>query len=234
MTHLLHLAYTLSLLSFLVRDILWLRVMAIASHLCFFTVVYTRPPDPDWSVLSWFVVFLMINSVHASRLVYERRLDRLTPEEEALRQVSFPALNRVSVKRLLRLGRWQDLHSDTMLTEEHEVPERLFLLADGAVEVDVGGRLVATLDPGHFVGEMALLAGQAASATTRTRGSARCLVWDRAALQRRLKRDSDLRSTLYAAAGSNLSAKIAQQNVEFRSAFEQPSTSVDRGPFTGV
>ena len=116
MIHLVHLAYSLSLLSFLVRDILWLRVMAIASHLCFFTVVYNRPPDPDWSVLTWFLIFLIINSAHAARLIYERRLDRLTAEEETLRRVSFPALNRVSVKRLLRLGRWETIPSESPLT----------------------------------------------------------------------------------------------------------------------
>lgn len=234
MTSLLHIAYSLSLLSFLVRDILWLRVIAIASHLCFFAVVYTRSPTPDWSILSWFVVFLVINSFHACRLIYERRLDRMTPEEEQLRAISFPALDRVSVKKLLRLGRWEDLSEGTPLTHEHEVPERLFLVAEGIVEVDVGGRVVTDLEPGHFVGEMALLAGQAASATTRTRGSTRCLVWDRAALKRRLKRDKDLRTTLYAAAGSNLSQKIAQQNKEFRSAFEQPDGSVAAAALSGA
>jgi CRP-like cAMP-binding protein len=227
MIPLLHLAYSLSLLAFLVRDILWLRLIAITSHLCFFTVVYLRPPAPDWSVLPWFLVFLVINGLHAARLVHERRLDRLSPEEERVRQISFPALNKVYVKRLLRLGRWERIPEGTSLTIEHQVPAFMYLLAEGDIEVDVSGRHVATLGAGQFVGEMSLLAGQAASATTRARGAARCLVWDRIALDRRLKRDNDLRSTLYAAAGSNLSKKIAQQNAEFRSAFEGFSTRDD-------
>ncbi len=229
MINLIHLAYSLSLLSYLVRDILWLRLMAIASHLCFFTVVYLRPPAPDWTVLSWFVVFLLINTSHAARLVYERRLDQLSPEEEHLRQVSFPALNKVSVKRLLRRGSWETLPAGSELTHEHQVPARMYLIAEGQVEVQVDGRKVAMLDPGHFVGEMALLAGQAASATTISCTSVRCLVWDRASLDRRLGRDSDLRSTLYAAAGSNLSRKIAMQNMEFRSAFENSATAGTEG-----
>jgi CRP-like cAMP-binding protein len=228
MTPLLHLAYSLSLLAFLVRDILWLRIMAIASHLCFFAVVYARPPAPDWTILGWFLVFLLINSTHAARLVYERRLDRLSPEEERLREISFPALNKVSVKRLLRLGHWETLSAGVQLTLEHQVPARMYLLAEGEVEVKVGGRKVAMLEPGHFVGEMALLAGQAASATASARTSVRCLVWDRASLDRRLGRDNDLRSTLYAAAGSNLSKKIAVQNLEFRSAFGDQAPPDDR------
>jgi len=91
----------------------------------------------------------------------------------------------------------------------------MYLLAEGKVEVEVAGRKVAILEPGQFIGEMALLAGQAASATTRACSPARCLVWDRSALDRSLMRSSDLRSTLYAATGSNLSKKIAQQNAEF-------------------
>lgn len=234
MIPLLHVAYSLTLLAFLVRDILWLRLMAIASHLCFFTVVYYRPPVPDWTVLPWFLVFLLINTLHAAWLIYERRLDRLSPEEERLRQVSFPALNRVSVKRLLRLGRWETLPEGASLTQEHQVPARMYLLAEGKVEVEVARRKVAILEPGQFIGEMALLAGQAASATTRACSPARCLVWDRNALDRSLMRSSDLRSTLYAATGSNLSKKIAQQNAEFRSAFEAVPATADVVPVSGT
>ena len=135
-------------------------------------------------------------------------------------------------------GRWSRISPAAIegasLTHEHQVPARMYLLAEGKVEVEVAGRKVAILEPGQFIGEMALLAGQAASATTRACSPARCLVWDRSALDRSLMRSSDLRSTLYAATGSNLSKKIAQQNAEFRSAFEAVPATGSGVPVSGT
>lgn len=51
-----------------------------------------------------------------------------------------------------------------------------FLILDGSVEVRIGGKATATLGPGQFFGEMALLDNQPRSADVVGRSAGRCLV----------------------------------------------------------
>lgn len=51
-----------------------------------------------------------------------------------------------------------------------------YLVSEGKVRIDKAGKTVATLGPGQFFGEMALLYGQSRSASARAVGPTRCLV----------------------------------------------------------
>ena len=217
---LIHVGFGLSALAFLVRDILWLRLLAITSYTLFVTFQLSRAGGPIWQVVGWYAVFITINVGHAAYLIYERRLQRLSPEEDGLRRLAFPAVDPVAVRRLFRKGSWVDLPAGEFLTHEGRVARDLFLIYRGGVTVEVGDAPIAHLGPGRFVGEIALLTGSVASATTRVAGEppghVRCIAWNQRRLRQRLERDDTLRTTLYAAIGADLCGKVADDNVKVR------------------
>ena len=86
-----HGANVLLLAAYSVRDILWLRVFAVASSLIAIPY-FVLQPNPLWAPMLWSVLFASINLFQSWRLIVERPPLKLTPEEEALRQLAFPEL----------------------------------------------------------------------------------------------------------------------------------------------
>jgi CRP-like cAMP-binding protein len=61
---------------------------------------------------------------------------------------------------------------DTVICEEGERGEEMYILKSGSIDVQVGGNHVATIDqPGTVIGEMALLLGETRSATLKAKNN---------------------------------------------------------------
>jgi len=83
-----HAANVLLLLAYSVRDILWLRLFALASSLIAMPYFFLQP-TPLWAPLAWSTLFAVINLFQSWRLFVERRPVKLTPEEEDVRRLVF-------------------------------------------------------------------------------------------------------------------------------------------------
>jgi hypothetical protein len=210
-------AFALATLGFMVRDILWLRLLTILGYSVFFVWHLTRADGPAWNFLIWYALLMTINGGHAAWLIYERQLVKLTDEECRLRDMVFALLDPLAVKRLLRAGTWLDLAHGDVLTRKGQRPDYIFLIARGEALVSDGDTVITRVRAGQFVGEIAFLRESIATATTTVvpsdHGALRCLAWDRDKLRRRIVRDESMRTTLYAAIGADLATKIAENNV---------------------
>ena len=210
---LIHGGYILTAVAFLLRDILWLRLLAIVANLALGLAAYRAGMDPHWVVVAWATAFVAINLGHSCWLIYERYLRRLTDQEQALYDCAFPALDRVSVRKLMRHGTWVDFAAKDCLVRQGIHLDRLLLLASGQAAVLLGGRIAARLTPGKFVGEISFLSGDISTAMVVATEPVRCLAWDKALLERVLARRPELVNVFHAAVGRDLAAKVAQHNV---------------------
>ncbi|MBM4421593.1 MAG: cyclic nucleotide-binding domain-containing protein [Chloroflexi bacterium] len=87
----------------------------------------------------------------------------------------FSALPPGDLKQVAALAA-EETHPDgAVLGREGEVGDRLYVIAQGTVDVVGGDRVVARRGPGEAVGEMALLADQPRMATLRCAGEVRVL-----------------------------------------------------------
>ena len=90
-----------------------------------------------------------------------------------------PLFARMSGKELERLGQLADeveVGLDRVLAEQGETGHEFFIVLDGRLMVLDGHKPIATLGPGDFFGEIALLDGRPRTATVRAEGIARLLV----------------------------------------------------------
>ena len=78
-SYFLHAANILLLVAYSVRDILWLRLFAVAASLIALPY-FILQPEPLWEPIIWSSVFAAINSFQSWRLFVERRAVKLTPE----------------------------------------------------------------------------------------------------------------------------------------------------------
>src|SRR5215204_5971799 len=86
-----HAANILLLIAYSVRDVLWLRLFAVAASLIAIPY-YVLQPTMLWPPLAWSVVFAGINLFQSWLLILERRPIKLTAEEEEIRRLVFQAL----------------------------------------------------------------------------------------------------------------------------------------------
>jgi hypothetical protein len=106
-----HIANVVYLISFLARDILWLRLLTCIA-LLLGIVFFTCQPAPMYGPTIWHIAFLAINGVQISRLLVERRQLMLAKEqEERLGQAVFADLTREQLLHLLTRVRCDESHA---------------------------------------------------------------------------------------------------------------------------
>ena len=96
-----------------------------------------------------------------------------------------------------------EFRAGDVVIREGEPGDRFFAVAAGSVEVTTGGRFVASLGPGDYVGEIALLKDVPRTATVTARSPVRAFALDRAHF-------------LAALSGSGDATRIADETIGFR------------------
>ena len=187
-----HLAFGLIAFSFLVKDILWLRVVSILASL--FSVLYNFyiPAEPMWLAINWNFVFIGLNLYHIAVIIYEKRPIKMAPKDKELYETLFKELSTVEYLKISKVAEWKKYKSGEMIIrQEHLVPD-LILIYNGTVDVAVDGEKVAELKEGQFVGEMSFLTEKSATADCLVKHDSECLVWKQKEFKELLKRNPSL------------------------------------------
>ena len=191
-----HLAFGLIAFSFLVKDILWLRLVSILASS--FSVFYNWviPIEPMWIAIHWNFVFIALNLYHIAVIIYEKRPIKMAPKDKELYETLFKELSPVEYLKISKVAQWKTYKSgETIIRQEHMVPD-LILIYNGTVDVAVDGKSVARLKDGQFVGEMSFLTEKSATATCIVKHDTECLVWKQPEFKDLLKRNPSLYYTI--------------------------------------
>src|SRR3989338_6899687 len=100
------LAYILIVSSYLVKDMLWLRTLAVGASLSMISYNFFVPPQPLWVMVRWNVVMLAVNVVQIIILFREKSAGGMTAEEQELYATLFRTMSPMEFRRLMRLGVW--------------------------------------------------------------------------------------------------------------------------------
>ncbi|NKX46262.1 cyclic nucleotide-binding domain-containing protein [Roseicyclus persicicus] len=205
-----HAAYVLLVLSMLMRTLLWLRLLVIASALLGISYAVFILGDP---VSTFWETCLVVVNIGQLLITHWRSLRaRFSDDEAHFIARHLPGLTRGEARALIDRGRWVALEDGACLAVEGEPVERLSYVAEGAAEVRVGGRAVSACGAGDFVGEMTVLTGLPATATVVA--TAQTVVWQVEApvLRDLTRRRDDLSRELEAAFARNYRDKIVAMN----------------------
>ncbi|MCX6139831.1 MAG: cyclic nucleotide-binding domain-containing protein, partial [Candidatus Kapabacteria bacterium] len=152
----------------------------------------------------------LVNVVQVVILLRERRSVRLSHEETELHKRKFSALNTVDYYRLIRRGTWVTAPLGDNLTTQGSPVVRILIISDGAAQVEIDGTTVAYCRNGDFVGEMAFVSGNPASATVTTVKETRYLMWRFEDLRDLLEKHPDIKSALQTVFSKNLIEKLGR------------------------
>ena len=188
-----HLTYILIALSYLLRDILWLRIVALIASVLSVFFNYFAPSEPLWIPIGWNCLFVVINVYHLFYLLRRPRGD-LCSEEINLAQTFFGGASPRQLSDLFRCGTWHDVAVGNAITRQGKRPGQIVVLYEGEVQVTVDGISRGTIQERTFLGEVAYLTQQEASATVETTTKSKILAWSVEDLQRLLNADEQLNS----------------------------------------
>ena len=136
---LIHSANIIYLLSYLMRDILWLRLFTIIAAVCLIFYFYFLP-EPILTPVYWNVLFVSLNVFWVSRLLLERRPVQLNADEQQLCDLVFRLVSPREMINLLKIGKWQASSVDDCIARTGEQLDHLMLIHSGQICYIVNGK----------------------------------------------------------------------------------------------
>ena len=187
-----HLAFGLIAFSFIVKDILYLRLVSILASL--FSVFYNWviPVEPMWIPIGWNFVFVALNLYHIAVLMYEKRPVKMNDKNAELYETLFKDMTPVEYLKVSKIAEWKTFKPGEIIIQQGMPVKDLHLIYNGTVDVVVKDKKVADLKDGQFVGEMSFLTEKPATATCVVRHNAELLVWRQREFKELLKRNPSL------------------------------------------
>lgn len=207
MTIFIHVANILYLLSYLVKDILWLRALTIVGGL---TIVayYLLMPHPVWAAIAWNAVFLLINAWQIRLLILERRPVQLDPESLGLYKLAFRSLKPREFVKILKLARWTEAEPGLHVVTRGKPLDQIMVIASGRVRVEPETGTSIELRPGCFIGEMSFMTGETPNADVVAIERTRLVSWPQKELRALLEQAIELRAAVQGVLGADLVAKL--------------------------
>jgi CRP-like cAMP-binding protein len=190
-----------------VKDILWLRILSIVGSLVILPYYYFQV-EPLWEPMAWSCVYMTIHGIRAWEIILERRPVEFLPEENKLYQSTFPNLSPQQFKKILALGKWEDLDGGRKVLSEGNPAETLTAILTGEIEARTGDRVLGTYDPGDFVGLGCIMTDAPEFCDATVTRPARVMRWNYPDLKKILDADQDLAFALRKTAGSALATKL--------------------------
>jgi hypothetical protein len=207
MSILIHVANVMYLLSYLVKDILWLRLLSILGG-ALLMIMYALAVPPLFTPLAWGTVFAGINAYQIYLLVLERRPVRLKEEEQRLYQRVFRSLTPREFVKLLALARWERAGAAERIVEKGRPLDRMMVIVSGTTAVQVDGTALTQLGEGQFIGEMSYITGEPPSADVVAVEETRYVSWPQQDLKRFLAGNRALEAAMQLVIGTDLVAKL--------------------------
>jgi hypothetical protein len=210
-----HLASVLTMAAYLLKDILWLRLLTILSCFAGIAFNFIVPSTPLWTVIYWNILFAGINIVQVAIIIKQRSSVHFTDEEKELHDTLFNNFAPFEFMKLMRLGKWLEAKQGDILAMEHKPIDNIMLIYNGLVGVESEGKEVARLKDGNFIGEVSFITGGAATATVRALGPTRYVAWPKEAIKQLLNRNPSMRFAMQAMLSTDLSKKLMHRAPSF-------------------
>ena len=205
--YLVHLSNILLLVSYSVRDILWLRWFAVGAALINIPY-FLLQGTVLWPPVLWALVFTAINLFQITRIYLERRPVVLSEDERKLYDLGFHSLRPREFVALALVGEWKNAAPGESVVTEGEPVSAVCIAITGSAEVRKQRDQIGTLRPGHIIGTALALAGAPSPVEIAFTEPARYMRWSLPDLRAFIDKRPELRVTLQQLVNRDLAGKL--------------------------
>lgn len=199
-------SYAILLVSYLMRDIFWLRVLTVIS-LSFEIPYFYFQPDPLWDGIGWDLAFIAINAYWIFRLGFERRPVHFTAEQKELWQTALHRLRPRHARTLFQRARYRSIAPNEVISSQGDTLDELALIAEGKVALRLNKKNMEELGPGHFIGSAMFLEKDLdfpSITTVVAVEPTRVMTWKHRELRKLLEEDNQLCTAVEATLGLDI------------------------------
>ncbi len=207
-----NIAFILVALSFMVKDMLWLRALSIMASTCSIFYNSNVAATPLWVPISWNMFFMSLNVYHIVNIIRGNRSIHLNEKEKELFSLAFSNLSLMEFSKLMKIANWKVIAPEVTIIEENQPMTELLMIYNGDVEVIVASKKVNELKDGQYVGEMSFLSDGVASATVKTKRQTEIVTWGQKELKDLMKRNPSIIYSLQASMGEQMAKSLKAKN----------------------
>jgi len=204
---LVHLAAATQIAGFLVRDQIVLRIMILIGTCLYIAYYYIEPAAPLWDAIVCAVLMAGANLYMIIRILADRR-PGIFDEEDLLIYGAIRQIAPGEFKRLMKRAEKGQANDEVVLTSEGNVPEYLYFLLGGDLTISKQG-VASKLHAPMFIGDIAYILNQPATATTTLQAGGRYARWRASDLRVFLDKQDRVQSALEVAFNRDLASKLA-------------------------
>jgi Cyclic nucleotide-binding domain len=202
-----HLSYIILSISYLLTNMLWLRITAIIAMLL--EIVYFSFSGGSMAAgIAWDTVFVVINVVMLWLLLRKRfMLDQTNPDHQFLGRL-LTGLDPVQIGQILRIGTWRSLAEGEEILHFGEQVTDVALVISGYAEAVTPKDQRRAIGPGTMIGEMSFVTGDTAIASVTAKASLKVLSLPQQHLKALMAKDPQIASVMYRLVGRVIAERM--------------------------
>ena len=194
---LLNCAYTVWLVAFIAKDIVWLRLLTVSGNFIVLPYYLYFFEFPLWNPIVWVAIYTIINLVMLFIIYLESRPVQLSDAEQKIYDLIFKSIEPRVFKKLIDHGSWEELQPEVQLVNRDSELESLMLVIEGEAEVVLKNGEHVIIPTGGFIGEQSFITGGKTSADITTgKEAAKIIRWNSEALRKHLAGKETLKDNL--------------------------------------
>lgn len=210
-TFLNQIGFVLIALAFMMRNILYLRLLAIFSSL--FMMMYFLSLE-GWTGVVWQTIFIATNLLQIAWLISERFQLNLTEEQEQMYKDIFSYIPPLEFKKLMKISHFAQANPGDILIEQGSKVIYLMMIWQGMVDVIVNGKTVAQCEKGKLLGEMSFLSDKPATATVQVVTPTKYVIWLQDDLKHLLQNNPEIQNSMQRVFTQDLLNKLTNTHPE--------------------
>ena len=206
-------SYSFLLISYIMRDILWLRVLAGTSIVILIPYFYFQP-SPLWYAIGWNFAFLFINIYWVGRLLFDRRPFNFTDEQKRLWETAFHRINPRHARALFKSGIYRSVPPNEIIAKQGETLNEFMLISEGELDIILNQKTMERLGPGHFVGSAIFLErdfDMPSVTTVVSTEQTRMIVWEKRKLRKMADNDHQFSVAIEAIMGLDIASFVIKE-----------------------
>jgi hypothetical protein len=206
-----HLANIIYIVALLFKDMIRLRIILMVAAILELAYSLQIADENIWVTIWWSFLWIAVNSFQIAMIIRERMNLKFTDEEKRLHNNTFSLLSELNFRQLLNEAYWRTIKNGEILVKEGTVINDLMVVFDGMVEVESGGRVIAQLRNGSFVGEMSFISGNLTSANVYAITDTKIICWNKDKLRKLMQHNSEIQSGMHSVLNTDLTTKLKRK-----------------------
>ena len=207
-----HIANVLYLASYLVKDIFLLRLLTIVAMFVFLPYYFFQGNDPLWEPIIWTVIFTGVNVFQLIKLFLERRPVVISAEDQRIYNLSFTNFTIRQFAKLLKTAQRSTKQKNECILDREVITDKVIFVLDGEVVLEDNDRVISTLRPGDFIGDISYITGGPNKYKICTACESKIIFWDKEQFDKIVNDDLELKACWQSLISTKLVEKLVIVN----------------------